>query len=113
MFRAIVWAVTGNFHRATATAVFTGRVFAFSLILLGVSQSLERKVFNGLWTAFIGWYLESAAASQLQQQTVKDLLVGHKVSEAMSRDCIRVSSDLTLHEVVEDHVLAGGFVALS
>ena len=78
------------------------------MILLGVSQSLAGKVFNGLWTAFIGWYLESAAASQLQQQTVKDLLAGHKVSEAMSRDCIRVSGDLTLQTVVEDHVLRGG-----
>jgi Zn-dependent protease len=112
VFRAIVWAVTGNFHRATAIAVFTGRVFGFSLILLGVSQSLAGKVFNGLWTAFIGWYLESAAASQLQQQTVKDLLAGHKVSEAMSRDCIRVSSDLTLQEVVEDHILAQGIRCL-
>ena len=108
VFRAIVWAVTGNFHRATVIAALTGRFFGFGLIFLGVWQSLTGNVFNGLWTGFIGWYLESAAASQLQQQTVKDLLAGHKVSEAMSRDCIRVSGDLTLQEVVEDHVLGGG-----
>jgi Zn-dependent protease/CBS domain-containing protein len=108
VFRAVVWGFTGNFHRATSIAAFTGRLFGFGLIVLGVWQALSGDFFNGLWTGFIGWYLESAASGQIQQQTMKDLLAGHTVSEAMSRDCARVSGDLTLQELVDNHILAGG-----
>jgi Zn-dependent protease len=108
VFRAIIWKVTGNFQRATSIAVFTGRSFGFLLVLLGVWQALAGNFFNGLWTAFIGWYLESAATSQAQQTRVKDLLAGHKVSEMMSRDCTRVSGNVTLQELVDRHVLGAG-----
>lgn len=108
VFRAVVWGTTKNFHRATIVAGLTGRFFGFALIFLGVWQILVGNFFNGLWTAFIGWYLESAALSQVQQQMLKDLLAGHKVSELMSRDCTRIADNLTLQELVEEGVLAGG-----
>ncbi len=107
VLRAIIWGVSRNFHRATAIAALMGRFFGFFLIFLGVWQVLAGNFFNGLWIAFIGWFLESAAASQVQQQMVKDLLAGHKVSEMMSRDCTRIPGDLTLQDLVEKHVLAG------
>ena len=108
VFRAIIWGVSRNFHLATVVAALTGRFFGFLLIVLGVWQALAGNFFNGLWIAFIGWFLESAAASQVQQQMVRDLLAGHKVSEMMSRDCTRISGDLMLQDLVEKHVLAGG-----
>jgi CBS domain-containing protein len=106
--RAIIWGVSRNFHRATVVAALAGRFFGFCLISLGVWQVLAGNFFNGLWIAFIGWFLESAAASQVQQQMVTDLLAGHKVSEMMSRDCTRIPGDLTLQDLIEEHVLAGG-----
>lgn len=108
VFRAIVWGVTGNFQRATAAATLTGRFFGFLLVFLGVWQALAGNFFNGLWIAFIGWFLESAAASQVQQQRLKDLLAGHKVSEMMSRDCTQISGDLTLQELIDKHILGAG-----
>jgi Zn-dependent protease len=108
VFRAIVWGISGNFRRATSVATLTGRFFGFLLIFIGVWLALGGDLFNGLWTAFIGWFLESAAGSQLQQQVMKDLLAGHRVSEMMSRDCTRVPGDLTLQELVETHILGGG-----
>ncbi len=108
VFRAIIWATTGNYRRATSIAVFSGRFFGFVMIFFGVWMALEGQFLNGMWTAFIGWYLESAAASQVQEQKVKDLLAGHKVSEMMTRDCIPVPDNLTVQELVENHVLTGG-----
>jgi Zn-dependent protease len=108
VFRAIIWAASKNFRRATSIAVFTGRFFGFLMIFLGVWQALAGHFLNGMWTAFIGWYLESAATSQVQEQRMKDLLAGHKVSEIMTRDCAQISDDLTLQELVENHILAGG-----
>lgn len=68
VFRAIVWEVNKNFRRATLIAASTGRFFGFLLIMVGVWQALRGNVVNGLWTAFIGWFLESAAGAQVQQQ---------------------------------------------
>jgi Zn-dependent protease/CBS domain-containing protein len=108
IFRAIIWGVSRNFHRATSVAALTGRFFGFVLIFVGVWQTLGGDLLNGLWTAFIGWFLESAAASQVQQQVLKDLLAGHRVSEMMSRDCTSVPGDLKLQELVDRYVLQSG-----
>ena len=107
VFRAVVWSLNHNFHRATLIAAVTGRFFGFLLILLGVWQALAGNL-GGLWIAFIGWFLESAAASQIQQQTVKDLLAGHKVAEAMSRDCPRIPGETILQDLVDQQILATG-----
>ena len=63
---------------------------------------------NGIWIAFIGWFLESAAMSQLQQQYLEDNLTGHTVFEAMTRDFAIVPDDTTIQEVMENHILGIG-----
>jgi len=85
-----------------------GRGVAFLFILFGVWQMLAGNLGNGLWIAFIGWFLESAANAQLQQERVQTLLAGHKVSEAMSRDCPVAAASLTLQALVDHHILAKG-----
>ncbi|MFQ6117463.1 MAG: CBS domain-containing protein, partial [Candidatus Bipolaricaulia bacterium] len=61
---------------------------------------------NGLWIAFIGWFLENAAAQSWHQFTLGELLKGHKVSEVLTRDWPQVPPDLTLEELVHDHFLS-------
>jgi hypothetical protein len=82
-------------------ATLTGRFFGFFLIFIGVWQVLAGALLNGLAVdqRLLGGGLESAAASQLQQQVLKDLLAGHRVSEMMGRDCARVPGDLMLQEL--------------
>jgi Zn-dependent protease/CBS domain-containing protein len=108
VFRAIVWGVNKNFRRATLIAASTGRFFGFLFIIVGVWQALRGNVINGLWIAFIGWFLESAAGAQVQQQIVQGLLVGHKVSEAMGNACTHVSGDTTLQKLIDQEVLSHG-----
>ncbi len=108
IFRAILWRAYGNFRRATLIASSTGRFFGFLFIALGVWMALSGNVLNGIWIAFIGWFLESAAVAQVQQQLVQGLLVGHKVSEAMSRDVVSISPTETIESLVHDHVLGAG-----
>src|SRR5271169_724312 len=108
VFRAIVWGVNKNFRRATLIAASTGRFFGFLFIVWGVWQVLRGSVANGLWIAFIGWFLESAAGAQVQQQMVQGLLVGHKVSEAMGNACAHVSGDTPLQKLVDQEVLTHG-----
>jgi Zn-dependent protease len=108
VFRAIVWGATKNFRRATLIAANAGRFFGFLFIIVGVWQALGGNFVNGLWIAFIGWFLESAATAQVHQQSVQGLSAGHKVSEAMGNVCTQVSGDTTLQEIVDREVLTHG-----
>jgi len=108
VFRAIVWGTSHNLRKATLVAATLGRVIAFLFILFGVWQIFSGNLGNGLWIAFIGWFLESAASSQVQQQTVYDLLEGHTVQQLMNRNYGSIPAALTLQNLVDTHILASG-----
>jgi len=108
VFRAVVWGINKNFRRATLIAASTGRFVGYLFIVWGVWQVLRGNVINGLWISFIGWFLESAAGAQVQQQMVQGLLVGHKVSEAMGNACTHVPGDTSLQKIIDQEVLSHG-----
>jgi Zn-dependent protease len=108
VFRAIMWGATKDLKRATIIAATIGRVVAFLFILFGVWQVLQGNWANGLWIAFIGWFLDNAAVGQLQQQQLHELLNGHTVSQAMSRRCTTAPAEMTLQELVDRHILGEG-----
>lgn len=108
VFRAIVWGISHNFRRATLVAANIGRFIAFLFILFGVWQVLGGNLGNGLWIAFIGWFLESAANAQVQQQLAQDLMEGHTVSQAMSRNFTVLTPDTTFDELMDFHILGEG-----
>jgi Zn-dependent protease/CBS domain-containing protein len=105
VFRAIVWRITGNYHRATVAAGVSGRFFGFLMIFAGVWLAITGNLFGGIWIAFIGWYLESAAGSQLHVEALKNLLGGHKVADAMRRDFPHVPGEITLQELFDRNIL--------
>ncbi len=107
VLRAILWAFMRDMRRATVIAANVGRAFGLAFILVGVWQVLGGN-FGGLWLAFIGWFLESAASAQILQTTFQDLLAGHKVSQAMGARCPAIAEDATLQRLVDEHVLARG-----
>lgn len=108
VFRAIVWGVTKNFYRATVIAANVGRFIAFLFIFAGVWQIFSGNVADGIWIAFIGWFLETAASAQLHQQMLQNMLVGHKVSEAMGKNYTFIPGNYTLQRLVNDHILGAG-----
>jgi len=108
VFRAILWGFTHSLRKATLIAANVGRLIAFLFILLGVWQIFTGNFGNGLWIAFIGWFLESAASSQIHQQTIHDLLTGHHVADAMRRDYISILPDMTLEQLINQHILGTG-----
>jgi len=108
VFRAVIWAVTHNLRKATVISGNVGRLFAFFIIYLGVVQILSGNVANGLWTIFIGWFLESAASRQIHQQELQDLLRAHKVKEAMNRYFPIIPAHTTLQDLVDNHIIAAG-----
>jgi CBS domain-containing protein len=108
VFRAIVWKLTGDFRRATQIAATMGQFIAFAFIAFGIFTILRGNFFNGLWLAFIGWFLQNAAAASFQQLNLRELLKGVRVEQVMSPGCPQVSGGSPLAEVVEDHILPNG-----
>ncbi len=107
VFRSIVWAATKDMRRATLIAANTGRFFGFLFIFSGVWRALSGDL-GGLWIAFVGWFLENAAAAQVHQVAFQGLLAGHTASQAMSSHCPSVAPDIKLQQLVDEHVLGGG-----
>jgi len=108
VFRAIVWWITKDFQQSTKVAAIVGRFFGFLFILIGAFQIMAGNLIDGLWIAFIGWFLESAASSQLQMQELHKLLAGRTVQEAMSRSYGIVPWDLTIQELMDNEILSHG-----
>lgn len=108
VLRAAVWKFTGSSLKATRVASTSGQLVAFGFIGFGVFTIFTGNFFNGLWLAFIGWFLQNAAASALQNATVEKALEGVKVSQVMQNDFPHLSGLTTLDQIVNDRVLHSG-----
>ncbi len=108
VFRAIVWAITGNLRRATQIATGLGRVVAYGFIFWGIWQIFGGNWADGLWIAFIGWFLENAATASYRRVALQDMLAGHVAREVMMTDCPHVPRRLTLDVLVDQVVLPSG-----
>ena len=108
VFRAILWGSTHSLRKATLIAASLGRFIAYFFIILGVWQMFGGNFGNGLWIAFIGWFLENAASSQINQQTIHDLLAGHHVADAMRPDYAAILPDTSLEQLINQHILGTG-----
>jgi Zn-dependent protease/CBS domain-containing protein len=108
VLRAIIWGASHNMRRATLIAANVGRFIVYLFIFFGVWQMFGGNFINGMWIAFIGWFLESAAKGQVQQLALHDMLAGHKVSQGMSRQYTAIPADTPLQRLVDDHILGSG-----
>jgi Zn-dependent protease/CBS domain-containing protein len=113
VLRAALWAGTRDFAKATRWAAGVGQAFGFLLILAGVSMMfgvgipfLGRGFVSGLWIAFIGWFLQSAAAASYSQVMISDLLEGVTVSRLMKHRPTAIDPDLSVARLVDDHFMS-------
>jgi CBS domain-containing protein len=105
VLRSIIWRITGNLRKATRIASIAGRGVAYIFIFVGIWIIFHGDWLGGLWIAFIGWFLENAAASSYRQMALRDTLQGHTAKEVMVTDCPYVPRNLTLEELVHDYIL--------
>jgi Zn-dependent protease len=107
ILRGIAWGVTGNFTRATKIASRAGKIFAYVMIILGVWQALTGNWVGGLWTAFIGWFLLSAAQESLMQVAMRHTLGDIRAADIMTRDIPTVARDMSVEEYVHEVLRTG------
>ena len=107
VFRAAAWAVTGNFAKATRIATTSGRICAYAMILLGAFDALHGDWVGGIWLAFIGWFLLSAAQESYQQIAVRQALSGLRVADVMSLELPSVPRDISLEDYGQEILRSG------
>ncbi len=83
VLRAIIWGIGRDLRRATLIAANVGRIVSVGFIALGVWRALGGNLSNGLWTIFIGIFLQQAADAEVRMRRVRDLLSGQRVSQVM------------------------------
>ncbi|MHB8630290.1 MAG: site-2 protease family protein [Aggregatilineales bacterium] len=112
ILRSILWAITGNLHRATRWATGVGQIVAWLFIIAGITMVFGAEVpilgsglINGLWLAFIGWFLNSAALQSYRQVVVHDMLHGVPVARVMRSNPPTVPSNISISSLVHDHVM--------
>ncbi len=105
VLRSIVWKVTGNLKRATFIASTAGRVLGFMIIAVGIYFIFTGNFLNGIWLAFIGWFLQSSAQTGYRQLIFETSIKGIKVKDVMNEDIVYVLKDTTIQDLVDDYFM--------
>ena len=112
VLRSVVWGVTGNFDKATKIAMRGGQFFGIIFAAFGIYQLLQDNFLGGIWLAFIGWFLFTAASSSQQQTQTETPMKGIFVRDIMNRHVSSIEPDLLMSEAVYNHFLRYGTRAL-
>lgn len=117
IFRAIVWGLTKDFGRATRVAVASGKLIAyvligvgiFSLVTGGQGGALPEYIgrWGGIWLAFIGWFLLTAAQASMSQLTIRETLTGLCAADVMSHEVPTIPGNLNLEEYSSEVLRTG------
>lgn len=105
IFRSVVWHLTGDLEKATRWASWGGRAFGYALIGLGLLLMWNGYLMDGLWSAFIGWFLSSAASSAWSQFSARKVLAGVRVEQVMGPGPVTVTPHTSVQRLVDEYFL--------
>jgi len=105
VFRSIIWARNRDILRATRTAARVAEYVAYGLMVAGAAQILFHNLVGGVWTILIGVFLHGASAASYQQMVEQKTLQGVTAGEVASTAYDPVPPDMTVAQLVEEHVL--------
>jgi Zn-dependent protease/CBS domain-containing protein len=100
VLRSIIWGSTNNLIKATNIAARVGQLFGWAFIGLGLYLMISVSFFNGLWIAFIGWFLNSSADASRKEITLRERLSHIKVRELINPDIETIPPETTVEEMV-------------
>jgi Zn-dependent protease/predicted transcriptional regulator len=98
IFRALVWGINKDYAKATRVAGASGKLVAYAMILFGAWDAFNGHVTQGLWIAFIGWFLLTAAQESVAQVALRETLTGLRAADVMSHEVPTVARDISLEE---------------
>jgi Zn-dependent protease/CBS domain-containing protein len=101
LLSSFLWWRSGSRQRGVHNAVRVGRVFAYLMIGFAVLELFTGAVANGIWIAFLGWFLLSAGASEEAGSTVRAMLKNVPVSAAMTSPVVTLPDWVTVQQFLE------------
>lgn len=109
LLRAGLWRITGDLHKATLTSSMVGRGIGWLFVVMGIAMVFGARIpffgqgpVSGIWLAFIGWFLSSAAQQSYGALLVQDVLTGVRISNLMRRSGPAVPSTTSVSSVVNE-----------
>jgi len=107
ILRSIVWYFTGSLHKATRAASSSGQAFGYLLIAMGIINFFRGGEFmmNGIWFAFIGWFLLNAAQQAYQQLLAQETFFGVKVGQLPLSPILDIQPDMSVQAFVDEYLL--------
>lgn len=106
LLHALVWWRTGDDLRATRIASGAGSVVGYLLVAAGIVSLFGGDWVDGLWLAFIGWYLKGSATVEEQSANVHSYFKGMRVSDLAETHPFTAAPNDTLEDVVDSIMLA-------
>lgn len=103
VLRAILWHWKGDMQGATRTASSLGAAFGYTLIFIGIYMVLAGYLFNGIWMAFIGWFIAQASQSSYQQMLLTDIFAKIPVHQFMTTQVVVVDHFVSVQELVNNY----------
>lgn len=108
VLRAIAWKRTGSFRKATRVASSVGEFFGYGMIIAGFFILLGGGLLDGLWLAFIGWFLLGAARGEAASVQLEGVLKRLTARQVMTADFPSVTPGTPLSEIVHDYMVGRG-----
>ena len=109
VLRALLWRTTGNYEQAARIASWVGRGIGLLLVVGGiVVMIVYSQWFVGLFLAFVGWVLQSAAAHSRNQVLLYETLRSVVAQNIMTKEYSVVNPQLSLSRLVRDYVMVTG-----
>ena len=105
VLRAWLWRRHGDPTRAAVGAARAGRTLAFVLIAFGLLEFLAGAMVAGVWLAFIGWFIFTAAHTDEASALTRNALTGVRVGDAMTTNPHTAPAWITVQDFIDRYLL--------
>ena len=105
ILRAYLWRRHGDARRAAVGAARAGRLVAYALIGLGLLEFFMGSLVGGVWMAFIGWFLLTAAREEEARLLTRESLAGLTVADVMTARPHVAPGWISVEEFIRDYLL--------
>jgi len=112
ILRSILWKISDDLTKATRWASLVGQGVAWMFIFSGVAMVFGVQIpffgtglANGLWLAFIGWFLNNASRTSYQQVVIDDILEDVTVSQVARKHPQMVPASNSIDQLVHEYIM--------
>ena len=103
--RSIAWKVTGDRNRATRISGRLGEGFGWLMIGLGILIAVRGDFVSGLWFAFLGWFLGSAARGAIAGTRFSERLDGVTAGDLMDEQPVAIPAQVPAIDAHDQYFL--------